>query len=243
MLYTGFDGKFVEGNMELPKRLAALAACVLQGKTAADIGTDHAYLPIYLIEEGICNTVIATDLREGPYRSAEKKIREHGLTGRISLRLGDGLKPLVPGEAETVILAGLGGNTIRGILSEAPQVLSEVKRLVLQPMTDAGDLRLWLVSHGWKIADEHLVEDEGRIYVIIVAEHGHESVDNPVLLELGPRLLEKGGPLLEVYLNGFIEKYERILAGLARAQSSVAGEKAAVIMDKLAKIKEVAACL
>lgn len=229
--------------MELPKRLAVLAACVLQGKTAADIGTDHAYLPIYLIEQGICNTVIATDLREGPYRSAEKKIMEHALTDRISLRLGDGLKPLAPGEAETVILAGLGGNTIRGILSDAPQVLAMVKRLVLQPMTDAGDLRLWLVSHGWRITDEHLIEDEGRIYVIIVAEHGYELIDNPVLLELGPRLLEKGSPLLGTYLDGFIVKYERILAGLARAQSNVAGEKAAVIREKLAKIKEVASCL
>ena len=93
-------------------------------------------------------------------------------------------------------MAGLGGNTIRGILSDAPQVLAMVKRLVLQPMTDAGDLRLWLVSHGWKITDEHLIEDEGRIYVVIVAEHGYERIEHPVLLELGPRLLEKGSPLL-----------------------------------------------
>lgn len=229
--------------MELPRRLAALAAFIPHGSIAADIGTDHAYLPIFLIKKGICKFVIATDLREGPYQSAEQKIKEHALQGRIGLRLGNGLKPLKPGEVEVVVLAGMGGNTIRGILAEAPQILPGIKRLVLQPMTDAGDLRVWLAANGWKIVDEELVEDDGRIYVIIAAEPGLEETCDPVYLELGPRLLEKRSPLLERHLNSFMVKYERVLAGLALARSKAAGEKAIEIKRKVDRIKEVASCL
>ncbi|MDD4238723.1 MAG: class I SAM-dependent methyltransferase [Desulfotomaculaceae bacterium] len=229
--------------MDLPKRLAALAAFIPHGSIAADIGTDHAYLPIFLIKQGICRFVIATDLREGPFQSAVHKIKEHVLEDRIGLRLGDGLQPLKPGEAEVVVLAGMGGNTIRGILAGAPQTLAGIKRLVLQPMTDAGDLRVWLAANGWKIADEELVEDDGRIYVIIAAEPGREVTYDPVYLELGPRLLEKRSPLLGRHLNGFMVKYERVLAGLALAHSTAAREKALEIEGKVARIREVAACL
>lgn len=229
--------------MDLPKRLAVLAAFVPYGSTAADIGTDHAYLPIFLIEQGICRFVIATDLREGPYQSAEQKIKEHALEQRICLRLGDGLQPLRPGEVEVVVLAGMGGNTIRGILAGEPQTLAGIKRLVMQPMTDAGDLRIWLAANGWKIADEELVEDDGRLYVIIAAEPGSEVTRDPVFLELGPRLLEKKSPLMERHLQNFLAKYERILAGLALARGEAARIKTMEIERKVARIKEVTSCL
>jgi tRNA (adenine22-N1)-methyltransferase len=233
----------VEENMELPKRLAALAAFIPHGSIAADIGTDHAYLPIFLVEKEICRFVIATDLREGPFQSAEHKIKEHKLDSRISLRLGDGLMPLKPGEVEVLVLAGMGGNTIRGILARSPQILAGIKRLVLQPMTDAGDLRVWLAANGWKIADEELVEDDGRIYVVIAAEPGREVTSDPVYMELGPRLLEKRSPLLGRHLSSFMVKYKRILAGLAIAQGNAARVKARDIEGKLARIREVASCL
>lgn len=229
--------------MELPKRLAALAAFIPHGSIAADIGTDHAYLPIFLVKQGICRFVIATDLREGPFQSAKHKIKEHTLEDRISLRLGDGLQPLKPGEVEVVVLAGMGGNTIRGILAGAPPTLAGIKRLVMQPMADAGDLRNWLAANGWKIADEELVEEDGRIYVVIAAEPGCEATCDPLYLELGPRLLEKKSPLLERHLNSFMVKYERVLAGLALAHSTAAREKALEIEAKVDRIREVSACL
>lgn len=229
--------------MELPKRLAALAAFIPHGSIAADIGTDHAYLPVFLVEQGICRLVIATDLREGPYRSAEHKIKEHALEERICLRMGDGLKPLKQGEVEVVVLAGMGGNTIREILSKSPETLAGIKRLVLQPMTDAGDLRTWLAANGWKFADEELVEDEGRLYVIIAAEQGLEVTHDPVYMELGPRLLEKKSPLLGRHLNSFLVKYERVQAGLALASDPAAKKKAMEIEAKLARLREVASCL
>jgi len=228
--------------MELAKRLAALATYVPVGSVAADIGTDHAHLPIFLVEKGICPRVIATDLNPGPFRSAERKVEEHCLRGKIDLRPGDGLKPLRPGEAGVLVLAGMGGNTIRGILEESPDVLKNVKRLVLQPMADPGDLRTWLAANGWKISDEYLVEEYGRIYVIVVAEPGREETADPLRMELGPRLLEKKEPLLASYIGEIITMYERILAGLAAAKNGVAHEKVRELEAKLTRIREVAGC-
>lgn len=228
--------------MELAKRLAALAAYVPAGSVAADIGTDHANLPIFLIEKGVCPQIIATDLNPGPFRSAGRKVEEHNLSDKIDLRLGDGLKTLKPGEADVLVLAGMGGNTIREILAASPDVLKMVSKLVLQPMADPGDLRVWLASNGWKITDEKLVEDDGRIYVIIVSDPGQEKPEDPLLLELGPRLLEKKDPLLGVYIEKMIDKYERILTGLAAAKSEAAREKALELKSKLTRIREVSGC-
>ena len=211
--------------MELSERLAALAAYVPAGSVVADIGTDHAHLPVYLVKAGICRRVIATDVKEGPFRSAGIKIKEHGLDGRIELRLGDGLQVLKPGEADVLVLAGMGGNTIREILAAAPLVLKQCSRLVLQPMVDAGDLRFWLAGNGWKIRDEQLVEEEGRIYVILAAVPGRESTKDRLYLELGPRLIEKKDPLLVVYLENIMDKYERILTGLSASRSRPPGKK------------------
>ncbi|MCL6634324.1 MAG: class I SAM-dependent methyltransferase [Peptococcaceae bacterium] len=229
--------------MELSERLAALAACIPAGSVAADIGTDHACLPVFLVEKGICPRVIATELNPGPFRSARRKLAEHNLEGKIDLRLGDGLKALEPGEAGVLVLAGMGGNTIREILSAAPDVSQAASRLILQPMADPGDLRTWLVANGWQISDEKLVEEGGRIYVVIVAEPGREKTRDPLLLELGPRLLEKKDPLLGAYLKGIMERYRRALDGLAAARQEAAREKAVDLAAKLARIREVAKCL
>ncbi len=228
--------------MELAERLAALAFHVPAGSMVADIGTDHAYLPIYLVEKGICTRVIATDLNPGPFRSAGRKVEERGLGDQVDLRLGYGLKVLQPGEVEVLVLAGMGGNTIREILAASPEILGTVKRLVLQPMADPGDLRCWLAAGGWRISDEQLLEEDGRIYVVVVAEPGREKTGDPCLLELGPRLLEKKDPLIDVYLQGIIDKYERALAGLAAARSGAARERAGELKAKLERIKEVAEC-
>lgn len=228
--------------MELAKRLAAAAAYVPAGSVAADIGTDHAYLPIYLVEAGICKRVIATELRPGPFRSALRKVEEHKLNHKVDLRLGDGLKVINPYDCDVLVLAGTGGNTIREILSAAPEVLNTVKMLILQPMADPGDLRAWLAANGWKIFDERLVEENGRIYVVIAAVPGCEEVKDAVLLELGPRLAEKKDPLFGRYLETITGQYERALAGMRSSNSAAAREKALETEKKLAGIRRIAGC-
>ncbi|MFX4261643.1 tRNA (adenine(22)-N(1))-methyltransferase [Pelotomaculum propionicicum] len=228
--------------MELAKRLAAAAEYVPAGSVAADIGTDHAYLPIYLVEAGICRRVIATELRPGPFRSALRKVDEHKLNHKVDLRLGDGLKAINPSESDVIVLAGMGGNTIREILSASPEVLSTVKMLILQPMADPGDLRSWLAANGWRIYDERLVEENGKIYVIIAAVPGCEEVKDSVLLELGPRLAEKKDPLFGRYLEIIKSQYERALAGMRSSNSAAAREKALETENKLAGIRRIAGC-
>jgi len=226
--------------MELAKRLAALATYVPAGGIVADIGTDHAYLPIFLIEAGISEKVIATDLNPGPLESAKRAVEKRHLEDHVDLRLGDGLKTLLPGEAEVLVLAGMGGNTIKEILAAGPGVLKSVNRLVMQPMADAGDLRIWLAGNGWKIIGEKLVDEDGRLYQIVVAEPGRELFDDKLCLELGPRLIEGRDPLLNAYLGKIIEQYERALSGMASGKNNAAREKAGLLKNKLERIRKVA---
>jgi len=230
--------------MRLAKRLAALAAYIPAGGIVADIGTDHAYLPIFLVEAGLSKKVIATDLKPGPLESATRAVEECRLQDRIDLRLGDGLRTLAPGEAEVLVLAGLGGNTIKEILAAAgPGVLKNVSRLVMQPMAAAGDLRIWLAGNGWKIVGEKLVDEDGRLYQIIVAEPGRELFSDQLYLELGPRLIEGRDPLLNVYLGKIIDRYERALSGVTAGKNNAARRKAGQIKAKLERVREVARCL
>lgn len=229
--------------MELPRRLAAVAAFVPRGSVPADIGTDHALLPISLVESGTCPKAIATDLNEGPFLAAKRALEQIGLQAKISLRRGNGLTPLQPGEAQVIVIAGMGGSTIRGILAGSKAILDGAGRLILQPMSDAGDLRLWLCASGWKIADETLIEEDGRVYTVIAAEPGREIDQDPLHLELGPRLLEKKDPLLGGYLERIVAGYRQVLDGLARSSSDEAGRKAVLIEQKVSEIeKEVAKC-
>ena len=156
--------------MELSKRLREIVALVPQKIIVADIGTDHALLPVYLIEKGIATKVIASDINLGPFDSARQAVIAKGLQDKIDVRLGDGLDVLSPGEAQAVVIAGMGGNTIRKVLAAFPETVSLFERLILQPMNDAYDLRCWLIKNGWCLVDEKLVAEGERLYVIIAVE-------------------------------------------------------------------------
>lgn len=215
-----------------------MAGFVPPGKVVADIGADHAYLSVYLVQTGRSPQVIATELNAGPWRRGCFWVSACNLENKIEVRRGEGLAVLFPGEAQVAVIAGLGGNTIIQILAAAPAVLRRLERLILQPMTDAGDLRLWLVDNGWRLAEEALVEEEGRLYEIVVAEQGEEVTRDRLLLELGPRLIEKGDPLLVSYLEHRKQNYQRVLSSLARSRSPEAQEKAILLTAKLAKVRE-----
>ena len=115
----------------LDERLKTVAALVRPGSRVADIGTDHGYLPVYLVKEGICPRAIAADLRSGPLESARRHVTAAGLSDRIDLRLGDGLTPIEPQEVDDMIIAGMGGETIAGILAAADWVRQPRLRLIL----------------------------------------------------------------------------------------------------------------
>lgn len=225
--------------MKLTPRLEAIAHLVLPGQPMADIGSDHAYLPLYLVKGEIVPYAIAVEVRQGPWAKAERLIRLHDLAGKIEVRLGDGLQPLQPGEIATAVLAGMGAQTIIEVLSVAELVLQSLQRLVIQPMVEVALVREWLYSHDWHLIDEELVQEGERYYVVLVAEPGAESLPPKISLELGPKLLAKKHPLLKPYINKLINKNRQILEALERAKSEKAFKHQRELQNKIAAMEEV----
>ena len=132
--------------MHLDKRLQAVASFVPQGAAFADIGTDHAYLPVWLLEKGIIASAIAGDIAAGPCQAARTTVAMHGAAAAISVRQGSGLAVLKPGEVDCIAICGMGGSTISSILAADMPIALSVRRLILQPMAGAAALRRWLVN-------------------------------------------------------------------------------------------------
>lgn len=209
--------------MQLSKRLSAVASLAGAGRSLADVGTDHGYIPISLIEEGKFERGLAMDVREGPLKRAEENIRRHGLCERIGCRLSDGVLALSKGEADTVVIAGMGGALIVRILTQGEEVLRTVPHLVLQPQSELLKVRKFLQEKGYRIEKEHMVFDEGKYYQAMrVSRLGMEKLS----LEeekYGPLLIrEKDACLLE-YLTREERKFQEILASMEKNT----GERAA----------------
>lgn len=157
-------------TIALPPRLAAVASLVLPGRTVADIGTDHAYLPIALLRSGRAPAAVATDSATGPLAAARRSVAAAGLADAVALRRGWGLEPLTPGEAGTIVIAGMGGYLIRDILAARMDLAAGAERLVLQPMRDAPALRRWLWANGWVLCAERLAQEDDRFYAALAVE-------------------------------------------------------------------------
>lgn len=158
----------------LGERLTACADFVRPGSVAADIGTDHAKLPVWLVYNGIIPSAVASDINEGPIESARRNIEAYGLSDKIKTFTGDGLQTLMPDMAQDIVIAGMGGELIAAILDAAPWVKDPAYRLILQPMTHPERLRVWLFDNGFSIIDERAVCEAGKVYTIICAEYSGE---------------------------------------------------------------------
>jgi len=155
--------------IRLSPRLSAAASLVRPRRRTVDIGSDHGYLPVFLVENGITDTVIAADIGIGPLANAEKTLERYNLQGKIGLRLSDGLKNILPEEAEEIVICGMGGTLIRDILSDCDYVKKEGIHLVLQPMTHIEDVRKYLCENGFETDREVVVYDESRYYLTLSA--------------------------------------------------------------------------
>jgi tRNA (adenine22-N1)-methyltransferase len=229
--------------LQLGPRLAAIASYIQPGSRVADIGTDHAYLPAYLVEHSIITYAVAGDIHAGPLESARELVHTCNFTDKIAVRLGDGLAVVEPGEVDTVVIAGMGGTTMIQILSAGWNVTKSLRRLVLQPMVGAGVLRHWLVEHNFHIVDEQLVKDDGRIYEIIVAELGVEPVWRDLVLEFGPVLWGKKDPLLREYWQEILAHFRKVQSNLAQSSLGVEHPKYGEYAKKVNYLEERIACL
>ncbi len=205
--------------LKLKPRLEAVASLVSPGKVAADIGTDHAYLPVYLVTENVCLRVIAVEKSPLNCRRARETVMLFNLEEKIEVRAGDGLLALTENDnVEVVVIAGIGGRTICRMLMAAGDSLKRYKLLVLQPMGDAPLLRRWLVAHGYCMHRERLAKENERFYEVIAAKRGRQIIDDPILWELGPALLEEGDLLLVPWLQYRLKRYEAIMHGLLQSR-------------------------
>ncbi|MFC4768626.1 tRNA (adenine(22)-N(1))-methyltransferase [Effusibacillus consociatus] len=226
-------------QLKLSKRLQQVASLVPNGATLADIGSDHAYLPAYLIEEGRIRFAIAGEVNQGPYETAKRTVEEAGCSERIRVRKGNGLEVLEAGEVNTVTICGMGGGTIVDILSRGKDKLTGVRQLVLQPMVDGDQLRRWLHANGWRIAKEELVVDEGILYEILKAEPGYERYHDDLWYEVGSVELLRHHPLFPDKLKAAIGKIDRVLKSLRKAQGEEALQKQEALVQKKKRLEEV----
>lgn len=214
------------GELELTPRLRLLADWVPQGARLADIGTDHAYLPVWLILHGQISSAIAADLRKGPLARAGETAASYGVS--LDLRLGNGLEKVRPEECDTVVIAGMGGENIAAILAAAPWTAEGRHTLLLQPQTKAEELRRSLMENGFVIRREALVLDRGILYPVM------EVVEGEMRLSLGElwggaKLLSD--PLGERYIIEKIIRLMGAIAGLSRAKRKPDQERADQLRD------------
>lgn len=202
-------------HIELSPRLRLAADLVPQGVRLADVGTDHAYLPACLLLEGKIPWAIASDLRQGPLNRARETARQYGCGDRMAFRLCNGLAGIRPGEVDSIVIAGMGGETIAQILEAAPWVLEEKIPLVLQPMSSLPELRTWLGQHGYAIAREQLAREGETLYVVMQVTAGEMGPQTPGQLWVGRQSRD---PLRGAYLEQQERKLRRAVDGMAKSQ-------------------------
>ncbi len=199
----------------LKGRLKLLADKVQKCDIAADIGTDHAYIPIYLIQQGVCKKAIASDVKIGPVKVADKNINLYNLKNQIETRLGSGLDTIAENEADTIIIAGMGGTLLTELLKTNEQKASKASSLILQPMNDLHVVRKWLFDHKFDIYDEELAAEGEKIYCVISAKFdGIDKRYEEFQLHIGEKLVNKNDPLLVDYCKMKVRQVDRVLGQL-----------------------------
>lgn len=206
-------------QIALSPRLRMAASLVPPGARLADIGTDHGYLPAALILEGAIPSAIAADLRPGPLARARETAVRYGLEDRLSLRLCDGLSGIGPEEADAVVIAGMGGETIAAILEAAPWVRERNIPVIVQPMSSMPDLRAWLGQSGYCIETEKLCREGETLYTALAVRAGRMERMSPAQLWAGEN---RPDPLRGLWLDYWLNRTRRALDGLSQARTGSA---------------------
>ncbi|AOZ91711.1 tRNA (adenine(22)-N(1))-methyltransferase [Paenibacillus crassostreae] len=252
--------------MKLSKRLQYIMEQIPDGSTMADIGSDHAMLPVAAVQKGKVLSAIAGEVNPGPRDAAAKQVASAGLIDKISVRLGDGLNVIEPGEVDVITIAGMGGGLISSILEQGISKLQGVKMLVLQPNVGEDLVRRWLLDNRWILISEHIMEEDRKVYEILTAvpknngetllsnddvykeyflnnSKGSVKVDQDMMIRLGPWLLKGNNPIFIAKWMSELDKLDRVLKSLATSSLPSAEVKSEVITQEIRQIKEVLSCL
>ncbi len=225
--------------MKLPisKRLLCCASMVQPGSRVADIGTDHGYLGIYLLQSGAARHVIACDLRKDPLENARRNAKLFGVDGEMELRLSDGLEKILPDEVDTVVMAGMGGDLIQKILSQCAWRKREGLQFILQPQSAGNVLRRWLCEDGFEIRREEPVQDGHFLYTVMDIRQGEPAPLTPGTEYASPALLASGSPLVGNYLARVENALQETVRGLTNAEKQ-RPERLAYFGQALLEIQE-----
>jgi len=228
---------------QLSPRLSAIAESVGECKCLADIGTDHAYIPVYLCKRHKAETAIACDINPEPLRRAESTVKTYNADKFVELRLGSGLDPIKSDESDAIVIAGMGGLLIANIIGSGLDKIKNANKIILQPMSAVSELREYLYSHGWRIISESLVVEENKIYNIISVAPPDLS-DNGVLINccnpsaadvfIGKYLTENRPENFELYLKKRKDKLNKMIYGLEKSKTAESRKK----LDECRKLKE-----
>ncbi|MEW9701623.1 tRNA (adenine(22)-N(1))-methyltransferase TrmK [Paenibacillus sp. SI8] len=248
--------------VKLSERLQMIAERVPQGSRLADIGSDHALLPTYLAQNGVVTFAVAGEVNPGPYEAAKRQVLESGLSKTISVRSGDGLAVIEPGEVDVITIAGMGGSLMASILDAGKEKLQGVSKLILQPNVGEDQVRRWLDEQGWFLETEAILEEDGKIYEILTAVPnekqlkdqlqslyqnrslpGHKTVDKFRLLQMGPYLVTEAPAVWFKKWESELEKLNMIQTQLSHSSAEASKVKAEQIGQEIREIKEVLACL
>lgn len=230
--------------MQISKRLGAVAGMVTPGCTVADIGTDHAYIPIRLVGDGIAPRAIAMDINRGPLAKAAVNIRQYALEEKIETRRSDGMEALLPGEAESIIIAGMGGALTVRILTNGAACVAACRELILQPQSEIWLVRKWLEQNGFVIDREELIAEDGKYYPMMHGVHRDTCITasermSEAQLRYGPELLKKHHPVLREYLQREQRQNGQILEALAGRDGANAAKRRAEVEREQTLIEEV----
>ena len=201
----------------MDNRLLSLIKKIPPGKGVIDVGTDHGIIPVYLASHGYSGNILASDINAGPLSAGIQNAREAGVEEKIRFILCNGLEKCPPSEVDTILIAGMGGDTMAGILDRAEWVADREYLLILQPMTKAEVLRYWLVSNGFEILSEELCEGSGRVYQIITSRFGKSTRLSDAELFTGKFELIRGSALFPGKLARLMENTEKSIAGLEKS--------------------------
>ena len=221
-------------EVNLSMRLKRVFDYIPEGTRLADIGSDHAYLPCYAVLNKRCTSAIVGEITEGPFNSARSTIRQSGLEGIVEARMGDGLEVLTPNEVDVITIAGMGGSLIASILEKGKEKLEGVETLVLQPNIGAHQIRNWLDREGYSLIKEDILEEDTKIYEILVASKSstykpYSDSKNKEMF-IGPHLMHNQNEAFQKRWNHELKNFERILIQLQSAKQTE---------DSIQKIKEI----
>lgn len=226
--------------MKLTDRLLKIASLVDEGKKIADIGTDHGYIPVYLLKNNKIDFAILADVNKGPLDNARKEVRHNKLEDKVDLRLGSGIEVLNENEVDQIIIAGMGGILISELLEAKTSVAQNAEKLILQPMQAQDELRKYLYKNGYEVINEVLVKEDFRIYEIIEAKYTGKKteVSDEIYYEVSNKLIENKDQLLVEFINKKINAYENIIKKLEGKSGESIEAKRNETIKVIEKLKE-----